>query len=384
MSSALPTELQPNVVRHRISRINVRNTRLQDFFGAGLPFPGEDGQMPANAANNINYGGRDFAWDILDSTRKIATARLPGQPSATRPLIPIGTVRGAFPRSAEKVPINHERIDNLRPLGGVGVPGSALSERSIAYVTSQERELKRKVTNLREFQLAAMLRGSYTYTQTNDDLFHDFSGGATTVNFQIPAGNLSKLDMLGAGDILGTSWDNAAAPIPGDLDAITIAFEQLTGMPLENVIINSVGMGHVLVNTAVIAQAGTANTVYEEFRQIEGTNDFFIRLKCRPWIKWHVINEVLDVGTSDTTTKLIADTQATFLPAVTSEWFQYWNGSERITDYVGDGRGPHEEFGGYFWYKPIDDPSGFELKTVHNGFPALFRPKAIATGLIVY
>lgn len=355
--------LSPKAVNKAISRIKVRNTRLQDFFGFQLGGPNVEG-----------FGGRDFFWDYYDDTRKVATARMPGQPSGTVAANPVGEVRGAFPRQAEKVLILHEKVHNLRSIGG---PVGVLDERGINYINRQERTLKQRFANAREFQVAAMLRGSYTYTKVGDDLFHDFSGGSQTIEYQIPAANLGDLD-----GIIGVSWDNAAAPIPGDIDAINAQMEIDHGMPLQHVIINSIGMGHVMNNTAVKALAGTANTVFERFEQISGTTDFLIVLKGIPWLKWHVINEVLDVGSSYTTTKLIADTQATFLPDPGPDWCAYYEGSEVVTEYTGGPQALRQGF--YAWPKPVDDPSGVELKAVHNGIPALFIPKAIKTATVVF
>jgi hypothetical protein len=355
--------LNPKAVNKAISRLKVRNTRLQNFFGMGLGGPNVEG-----------FGGRDFFWDIYDDIRKVATARHPGQPSARIEANPVGEVRGAFPRAAETVLILHEKVHNLRSIGG---PVGVLDERGINYINRQERTLKQRFTNLREFQVAAMLRGSYTYSRSGDLLFHDFSGGTQTINFQIPAASLGNL-----GGIIAASWDNAATDIPGHIDEINAQMEIDHGMPLQHVLINSIGMSNVLNNTAVKALAGTANTVFERFDQIEGTTDFLIVLKGIPWLKWHVINEVLDVGSSYTTTKLIADTQATFLPDPGPDWLAYYEGSEVVTEYTGGPQALRQ--GGYFWPKPVDDPSGVELKGIHNGIPALFVPKAIKTGTVVF
>src|SRR5256886_16447910 len=69
--------------------------------------------------------------------------------------------------------------------------------------------LAQRFANLIEFQTAAMIRGQYSYTTDGDLLRHGFTGSDTTINYQIPAGNLNQLDMLGSGNILNADWATA-------------------------------------------------------------------------------------------------------------------------------------------------------------------------------
>ena len=198
--------------------------------------------------------------------------------------------------------------------------------------------------------------------------------------------------MLGAGDILGTSWANAAADIIADIYKINAAFEQLHGRPLRHVWCNSTIMGYLMVNTGLKNAAGTANIVFESLtpsaeRSVEGIPDtgFEIRFRALPWLAFHVYDGGLEVYSSagvPTYTKFLDDTHAVFLPDVDSSWFELHEGSEIVRENrlsQGD-----ERFGLQAWTEVTTQPAGFELIGVDNCLPVPYVPSCIAYGTVVY
>ena len=137
------------------------------------------------------------------------------------------------------------------------------------YLTRQEAYLAQRFANLIEFQTAAMFRGEYSYDEDGDALRHGFTGGETTIDFGVPAGNLTQLDMLGGGDILDADWATAATDIPAHLHEINAAMIQLTGMGLAHVVVTSVGWQHIVNNTKVQDQGGTGGPVFERLKRVE-------------------------------------------------------------------------------------------------------------------
>src|SRR5262249_46346056 len=152
-----------------------------------------------------------------------------------------------------------------------------------SYITRQEAYLAQRFANLLEFQTAAMLRGSYSFDQDGDELRHGFSGGETTIDFQIPAGNKTQLAMLGGGNILNADWSNTATDIPKHLHNINAAMVQLTGWGLAHVVLTSVAWQYVVNNTKVQAQGGSANVAFESLRRA-GPGEFSAVLRALPWI----------------------------------------------------------------------------------------------------
>ena len=361
MSVALPQILQPGTINQVISELRVNNTRLQDFFISG--------------GGTAQVSGRYFAWDVFNDTREVASGRAPGTAPARVTRQPVGNVQGVFPRVHESLQLLYEEIHNQRLLGGM-----MLDRAGEGYILRQEKYLAQRYANHREMQFAGMIRGSYYYTRNGDDLSVSLSSGAEQINFQVPAGNLAKLNMLGAGDILAASWSTLSTDIPAQLTNIDAAFEQLVGLPLEHIWINGPDFQqYVLQNDKIKGLSGTANVVFDRDERI-GQNDRVVVLKGLPNYTWHVTNGVLNFA--GTATKIIPVGSALFCPSPDSSWVQLGEGSEVVVEYPG--ATPTERFGSYFYAEPTTKPAGYELIGVMNCVPYLYVPKCIAMGTIVY
>jgi hypothetical protein len=367
MSLSTAQLLAPQTIRKAISQLDLPGTSLQTLFGWGL------------GGNNVaRQAGRNFSYDIFNVTRQVATGRGPKKElSRTKPQA-VQNVSATFPRSAEKIQLFDEDLLNRRQIGG---PDSNLDRGGEVFLTRQEAYLAQRFANLIEFQTAAMLRGSYSYSSDGDLLRHGFTGGETSVDFRVPTGNLDQLNMLGAGNILAADWATAATDIPAHLHAINAAMIQLTGMGLAHVVLTSVGWQYVVNNTKVQQQGGSGERAFESLERVS-SGEFTATLRALPWITFHVIDYGLDVwnGTSEVFTKLIQNDHAALLPEPSPRWVQYLEGSEFCTE--GPNGPKHERFGFHAYAYPTHDPSGWELCAVMNGIPALYTPQSLAYGLI--
>lgn len=373
MAIAIPQLLNPAVVNARVDRLRVVNTALQTKWGMN---------KGGSAVRESPYGRRG-SYDVFNSTRKVAKPVQPGTAAAMQPPNPVGNVNYTIPRFHPSIHLIAEQVHNQRPIGG---PVSQIDAAGQQYVADQEMYLKQQITSAREFQVAAMQRGSYTYALDSpfQGFYMDYSGGAAvTIDFQMPSGNKSKLDMLGAGDILATSWDNAAAPIVSDLLQINAAFIQLTGRGLANIGMTSIGWGYVGANTQVQTQAGTANTYFDYITRDEATTNFSARLRAVPWLTFDINDNGLDTASSGTTfAKFIEDDHAVFSISPDAVVAQYWECGEPISEW--DGAPVVVRVGEYYWIAPRSNPTGYQLFALHNGMPVLQIPAGLAYGLIKY
>jgi hypothetical protein len=361
--ASLPRMLHPAIVNERISRLRVINKTLQSAFG-----------MTAGGGNVRQIPSRRGSYDVFDDTRNVANASLPGTTSNTIARNPVGNVPFTIPRAAEKLPLLMEEINQLRSLGG---PTGEVDQLGETYIMDQERVFKQRYTNLREFQLSALLRGSYTYTQSGNELVHTYTGGSITVNYQIPTGNLSQLNMTTTGgNILGVAWDDPAAPIVRDLLAINSAFNQIVGLGLTDVWCTSVVWGMVITNTEVQNLAGAVNDPVMEMSRDMEKQTFTARLKSAPWVTWHIIDNGLNVN--GTFGKLIPDTHAVFHVPIDSSIAQYYECPEPVVDPVTNQQ--KNVWGEYYYHKLQDDPVSYEFHGRFNGLPILKVPAAIAYG----
>lgn len=362
--------LAPEVILREVSRMQLPGTVLSDLFNWGL-----SARDPANQTGNmIDYPLRDGSYDVFNRTKRVATGSVPGTPNTNRAPQKVGRVRFTIPRHAASMPLTDEDLVNRRQIGQAVTTVDSMGEN---YINRQKQDMAAEVANMIEFQTAALLRGSYTFDTEGDELRQGFSGGEETIDFQIPSGNKNQLNMLGAGNIIGASWATTSTDIPGHVMSVNRAMNALTGMGVEHAICNSNTLQYVQNNTKVMAQAGTSNTPFESYDR-SGPGRFTVVFRAMPWIQFHVIDYMLTIwnGTSYVDTMLVADDQVTFLPTPNSNWVQYLNGGEVITEGPNGTRAFRSGF--YAYGYQTWDPSGWKLNTNHNGFPALYVPAAIA------
>jgi hypothetical protein len=365
MSAAMPTVLQPAVVNERVNRVKVINTTLQRLFGC---MPGG----PNERTQPIRRG----AYDTFNDTRAVGNARRPGTSAGTIARQVVGSVNYTIPHHFDRMDIPMELVNNIRPIGG---PAGQIDVLGQQYMADQEKYMKQRCVNIREFQLAAMLRGSYTFTVSGDELKHTFSGGTHTINYQIPSGNLTTLDMLGAGAIIGAEvWSTTSNDIIAHLEKINAAMIQLTGMGLEHVLVDSVGWGYVRKNTAVQNAAGTSQRYFDILDRDDELQTFTAKLTGLPWVTFHIIDNVLDVN--GTTTKIIPSNRAAFLPSLNGDWFKYMVCPSPVVEY--DGATAKNVVGDYYWYATKGNPAKYELFSKFDGLPRLDIPAALAWGNI--
>jgi hypothetical protein len=356
--------LAPEVILREVSRIKLPGTILSDIFGWGLSARNPDKQN----GNIINYDLRDGRYDVFNRTRELATASTPGTQNTNIKPQKVGDVRFTIPRSAEQMPLTHEQLVNRRQTGSAVTVVDAMGAN---YIDRQKQYMMMRVANMIEFQCAAMMRGSYTFDQEGDELRQGFTGGGTTIEFQIPANNKNQLN-----GIIGTSWATTSTDIPGDVMAVNQACNDLTGMGVEHAVLNSNTWQYVINNLKIQAQAGTSNTPFQSYTRT-GPGAFSATLRAIPWLQWHVVDYSLSIwnGSALADTRLIADDQVTFFPQPDSSWCQYLNGGEVVTE--GPRGNAAFRHGFYAYGYESWNPSGWNLCTTHNGIPCLYIPGAI-------
>jgi len=328
--------------------------------------------------NRQQYGGRKFFYDTFNRSRRVATARQPGQQSDLIAPQKVGEVLNTFPRAAMTMELLDEDMFNRRKIGG---PVTELDSMGEAYITRQELFLGEQFANMIEFQTAAMLRGQYYYQQVGDKLYHSFtsSGAAQTIDFQIPSGNKNQLNMLGAGNIITGSWLTATTDIPTQLFAINAAMQQLSGYSLAHLLLKGPLWNAMVNNDYIIAQAGSAASPVDTITK-DPEGNFTATLRAMPWLTFHVFEHGLEIDSTFTYTALIPDDNFIGIPEPSPDWCQYFEGSEIVTEGPGYNAPRGEQFGFYPYAYPMFDPSRWNLSGVFNGIPALTVPSAVVIG----
>jgi hypothetical protein len=363
---AATTVLAPHAVNKRVSQLKVVNDTFQAEFGMGQGGRNEQASP---------YGRRG-SYDTFNETRDVPDARFVHSTSGTVAKNPVGNVPFVIPRHHDKIPILFEVLNGMRPIGG---PVGTIDRNGESYILNQEKYMRQRVVNLREFQLSAMLRGSYTYTISGDRLTHGYSGGTYTVDFKVPSGNKTQLNMLAAGSIITVSWLNNASKIVDNLFSINAALINLTGRGIRDIWLTSVMWGNIINNTQVINEGGAFQRPFEFIRRDEAREDFVGQIRAAPWINFHITDNGLSL--QGTFTKLIPDTAISVLPNMDGI-AEYWTCGETVVK----GWLRQEEYvqGDYYYYDLMSDPAGYALHTLANGLPIVYIPKGIVFGTATF
>ncbi len=348
--------------------------------------------LQPGGTNEVNLGhGRVGAFNIYNNVRTVGKGRAPGSPAARSAPNIIGTVPFVYPRMHDSISLPAELMHNL---GRIDDP----AQRDVAgqdMISRQTMTLAQKAANWRKAMLIGAMRDSL-YLRTDGDsqyITYSSGGGAIQVNYQMPAGNKSQLNMLAAGNIIDASWATTTTRIPKHLMAINAAFQRLNGGHLAAVICGYTVWDYVLANDWVQEYHGTSNTPFLSFEVMDVElapgrtmkNVLRAQLKSNPGVTFYVTDEGLDIGPegSETFTKIVGDNNALFIgfePG--SDTISCYLGSEPIAEY--DGAPEIVRYGLASWSVKRSNPTSTDLFVLDNSMIVNHVFDSVAYGTVVF
>lgn len=385
MASDVLSILTPSVVTKIVSRIRTPGNVLSRFFGFEI-----------GGANVTQTQGRTYTYDLYDNVRDVARGRMPGAPAGTTSANPIGSVQVTLARSAEKIPLTYEMVNQIR---SIGENAGSHDVRGMKYIDRQAKTLRQRSENFREFATAGCLfnGGIYGWYINGDDLVPTFarSGTYISVDHRIPSSNIltsaatfaAGLQMETGANIIDASWATASTDIPLHLEKISAAFQGQVGQPLRYVWCDTITKMYILQNDKVRQLAGTSSSpfaTYERYamKNPDGTDaalDVFTLKGCPNYVFMAYAGQLRVATTNATTlanTKLLPDGYCTFMIEPDNSWFQMVEGSEIVKD--NDIAPAVERTGHYAWMMEKADPARFELHNLQNIGLELNVPKGVA------
>jgi hypothetical protein len=379
-SITLEQALRHPFVLNVISRITAATNPLQAHFRVGMDAPA-DPVMPA--------GIRAVSYDIFDHTRQLASLRAPeaGPKRVRRQRIGVGS--GYLHRSYEAMSVTYEQIASLRPLGS---PIGTLDKNGQSYVVKQIAYQTDRFRNLREWILSRMFRGGYYITLDGDDHYVSDSSGTIQVDFKHPSENRSQLAAGDAGaNIIDSPWNDPSTDIVTQILNLNKAAMRRTGLPIEEIWVNSTTIGQLVNNTTLQAQGGAAFRVWEtaEWKDVASISDvpqrrglLEMRFRAIPWIVFYVCDSVLATPTTQAENHPVASTEVDLLipndralmTPRPGSWLTRATGTEIIQRTLMSA--PEPVVGFQTWQRPTLDPYGKELLFIDNFFPVPQIPAA--------
>lgn len=377
--------LSTRITLKAISRVAAATSQALMEFG-----------MQTGGPNVIPFPQRRGGYDIFSSTRSVASVRTPTASAAVVRRKAVGRVDFEIPRMSEMLPLLYEEMHNQRTIGGSMTDIDTRGER---YIARQQEYMANRAANFRLALLGGMLRGA-TYIHADGDrtyLDYTSSGAIGTIDYQIPAGNKSQLDMLGGGNLVTGSFASSGTDIPGILLNIDAAFQKLWGGRLDFAMCSSATWNYIIQNDYVVQQAGFSNPPWSVLERTAGmgTNGkpnvtFRARLSACPWMQFLVTNEGIDIGSSEdslTYTQLVPDNYIWLGPDP-----QGPNGGANLMEMMEGPGAIVEKPGGevtirnglHAWVFENMNPAVAELFTEDNALPALYVPNATAYATVIF
>lgn len=384
MASDVLSILTPSVVTKIVSRIKTPGSVFSRFFGMNIGGP-----------NVEQIWGRTYTYDLYDNVRSVARGRLPGGAAGTVSANPIGNVQVTLARSAEKLPMTYDKVNQIRQIGASAGVADRMGKN---YIDRQAMTMKQRAENFREFIVCGALfnGGIYGFFQNGDDLVPTLDRSSTyiSVDHRIPSGNIltggsfaSGLQMGTGSDIITATWATASTDIPYQLEGINIGFMSQVGSPLRFIFVDPLTKMYILQNDKVRQLAGTSNTPFATYEKMPLKNpdgsdsslETFTLKGCPNYTfisSAHRLDLASGSATSVSSTQMLKDSYATFMIEPDKTWFQIVEGSEIVKD--NDLAPPAERTGFYSWIMEKADPARFELHTLQSVGLEINVPKGLA------
>lgn len=382
---ALEQLLSSPVVTRVTQTILTPESRVQKEFGILSDAEG------GNGPNVVPMEGRVGTYDIFDTTRTVASVvgPLAGPIKVVRQVaatVPFTCIRGH-----EKIHLNDNEINRNRPLGGaIGT----VDARGQNYIMRQQRYMAQRIRNLREFVMVQMLRGNKLYIQPVGEGFKvsaTDTNAAGQIDFKVPpaqvvavgGGMANNLTLGSQADIIlaAAPWDNAATEIITDLLEIESGSAEVQGRPFTHFWMNPATWGKILNNTQVRNAGGPQFSPFDMYDRIADSQgkragSFNATLKGHPHAVFHIYSGFLTDPYTGSTVEAFPSGYIAAHPDVTSEWFEFREGSEIVRETRNDPGSMRTGIAA--WTEPVTQPAGYELITLDNFLPVLMIPSCVA------
>jgi len=200
---------------------------------------------PAFLVPTKTIEGDSGDYDKINNTREIARLVQYGSPSRARNLQGVSKVGVKLLHSFEHINLDASVLINLKD------PTDFRQNLGQKEVVRQLAAFKNYFTNLRAGAVFSALATGKISFDVNGNLLPDDSGAYTPIDFGIPAGNLTQLDVLGTGDIISAKWSTAATDISAQVENLKTAAMALTGYPIRHAFHGKSILGFLATNNGL-------------------------------------------------------------------------------------------------------------------------------------
>jgi hypothetical protein len=343
----------------------------------GVP---EDILPPAWTRVTKRFQGNTGTYIKVTSTRQVARLVQYGSPSIQRGIIGAAEVPVKCLHTFENQVLNPSVLIQL-----FDPNTNEKDNKGIWEVRRQTQEFKRYFSNLRISSVySALVKGAINF-DVGGNLLPSSSGASTIINFGVPAGNQSQLNVFGAGNLITAKWNSASTLILAQLADIQKAARKLTGYPITTAFFGANIRDYIAQNTQCAALI-LANNRYQDAIITGGIASGFGGIK-----NWIPLYEAFFVDASGNYQDWMSDDCIIFTPDPTSDWWEFIEGSFLVPTNLNlssDGvaaLGDLKEVNGMFSYADIiKNPPTIQQFAGDTFLPLLKVPGAIFIAQVVW
>ena len=314
----------------------------------------------------------------VTGTRTVARLAAYGSPSQTRNLKDIGKIPVKLLHTVESINHRPSTLMNLFKYDELAIQKMGIDE-----ITRQTREFKMNFDNLRVAAAECALFNGYIYADSLGNLQTTSAGAVINVNFGVPSGNKNQLNVAGSGNLIGTAWSNAAAPIVTNINAIKKAARKLSGYPLKYAFYGENVPDYIF-----------KNTTYRDFLKLnpsanaQATNGNVPNGFCD--LIWLPAYEAFFEDQNGVNQDIVNPDGVTFTPAPSMDWWEWLEGTYPVPTTVGAVTGDGAQAAasimtavGMFGYgQVIADPTTIKHVAGDTFLPVLKVPKAVFQAIV--
>lgn len=338
---------------------------------SGVP---SDWLPPAYLRPTKTVPGHTAQYTRVDGTRTLAQQVVYGAPSKRMgqegvTKVPVGLIHTFHD-------ILHETTTLMQVMD---LNNEARQNMGMQEVDRQTGQFFRKLRDLRVSTVASALALGAIYFDGDGNLLPSSSGAKLSIDFGVPAGNKTQLDILGDGSIIDASWATAGTDIVGQCTEIKRSMLKKSGWQPTTAFYGANIPGYLSTNTSFTSIIRSNPAVADSFKRGVIPPD-------TAGLNWVPGGDAFYVDADGTIQSWIGDDTVVFAPDPSPDWWQFLEGTYpvptdlgAITETAIQQMGSIQEVAGFFSYcKVLDNPVTIQQFAGDTFLPLIASPYAVA------
>jgi len=353
---------------------------VQQVIG-GVP---EDILPPGFMNVTDRFEGKTGEYTMYAGTRETARIVAYGSPARQRTMTGVKRVPVSLLHTFESLPADPTVLMQLQ-----SEDSPVRQEMGRQTIARNLADFGQRFRNLRVCAIYSIFRYGAIYFDALGNLLPNSTGAYFSLDFQIPAGNMNQLDILGEGDIIDASWGTAATPIVTHVRKIRRAARIKTGYKINHAFYGANIPGYLLGDTQIATLIAGAPTLSQAFANSPSEIPQGLL-----GLQWHPVDDAFYVAGAGTTSiggdaagtvqSWSMDDGIVFTPDPSPDWWGFAEGSYPVPttiDIVSDmmaALGNFTQAQGAFSYAKVGhNPPGVEHFAGDTFLPLLKNPWAV-------